>query len=78
MLAGSPLLARYVSEVLSPSSLTLTARTLHHPSSSAVREQEAFIKLIGRGDAKAAQANMRMRLQHVATRAALPAGGMLT
>ncbi len=70
-LAGSPLLARYVSDVVSRSSLILTAHMLPHSSSCAVREHEALITLIERGDACSAQASMREHLRHVAARATL-------
>ena len=73
-LANNPFLARYVSEVVSRSSLILTTHELRHSSSCAVREHELLIEQIGRGDATAAQASMRTHLQHVAARAALPDG----
>ena len=77
-LAGSPLLVRYVSEVVSRSSLIITTHELRHSSSCAVREHRMLIEQIGRGDALAAQAGMRTHLQHVAARAALSAGDVPT
>jgi DNA-binding GntR family transcriptional regulator len=70
-LAGSPLLARYVSEVVSRSSLILTTHVRQHSSSCAVREHGALIEMIRHGDALAAQASMREHLHQVAARAAL-------
>jgi DNA-binding GntR family transcriptional regulator len=70
-LTGSPLLRRYVSEVVSRASLILTTHHRPHSSSCAVREHYELIKVIAGGDVKAAQANMRAHLAHVAARAAL-------
>jgi DNA-binding GntR family transcriptional regulator len=70
-LTGSVLLARYVSDVVSRSSLILAGHTLPHSSSCAVREHEELIALIANGDADAALASMHAHLDEVARRARL-------
>jgi len=70
-LTHSPLLARYVSELVSRSSLILTTHTLPHSTSCAVREHDELIALLASGDVAAARAGMRAHLTGVASRAAL-------
>jgi DNA-binding GntR family transcriptional regulator len=70
-LSGSATLARYVSDVVSRSSLILTSHTLPHSSSCGVREHETLIDLIARGEAEAAAENMHAHLEQVAARARL-------
>jgi DNA-binding GntR family transcriptional regulator len=70
-MTGSPMLTRFVSDVVSRSSLILTAHTLPHSSSCGVREHVDLIDLIARGETDAATASMHAHLAQVATRARL-------
>ncbi len=71
-LTGSTLLARYVSDVVSRSSVILAGHARPHSSSCAVREHLELIELIGTGERTAAQNAMRHHLAHVARRGRLP------
>jgi DNA-binding GntR family transcriptional regulator len=68
---GSALLTRYVSDVVSRSSLILAAHSLPHSSSCAVREHLELIELIRIGNTAAALDEMTRHLQHVTSRAGL-------
>lgn len=68
-LTGSALLTRFVTDMISRSSLILTSHDRPHSSSCAVREHEELIALLRTGDAGAAQAGMREHLASVMARA---------
>lgn len=67
--AGSPLLARYVSELVSRCSLLLSDPRLAHSGRCAVAEHGALIACIERGDKLAALEQMHHHLGGVADRA---------
>jgi DNA-binding GntR family transcriptional regulator len=66
---GSPLLARYVSELVSRCSLMLSEHHLAHSGRCAVREHGALIDCLARYDMAAAAAEMAHHLTAVADRA---------
>lgn len=66
---GSPLLARYVSELVSRCSLLLSDQHLAHSGRCAVEEHGALIDCIARGDKPAALEQMHHHLGGVADRA---------
>ena len=70
-LTGSASLIRFVTDVVSRSSLILTGHARPHSSSCAVREHEALVGLLRMGDGGAAQASMREHLSGVMSRAHL-------
>lgn len=67
--AGSPLLARYVSELVSRCSLLLSGQHLPHSGQCAVQEHQALIDCLARGDRAAAVMQMERHLAAVADRA---------
>lgn len=67
--SGSALLARYVSDLVSRSSLVLAGHDLPHSSSCAVREHLELIGLLARGETEAAQQAMRDHLEQIGRRA---------
>ncbi|GAB0118933.1 transcriptional regulator [Acidisoma sp. 7E03] len=67
--AGSPLLARYVSELVSRCSLLLSDHRLAHSGHCAVAEHCALIDCIERGDKQEALTQMHHHLSGVADRA---------
>ncbi len=71
-LTGSPLLARYVSDVVSRSSLILAGTGRSHSSQCAVTEHLELIALLERGDGTGARQAMAAHLLHVVGRASLP------
>jgi DNA-binding GntR family transcriptional regulator len=74
---GSALLERYVSDIVSRSSLIVAGNALPHSSSCAVREHLELIGFLASGDVQAARRSMRDHLDGLAQRARLapPAGG---
>ena len=66
---GSPLLARYVSELVSRCSLMLSEHHLPHSGSCAVQEHGALIDCLARSDLASAAAQMAHHLTAVADRA---------
>ena len=66
---GSPLLARYVSELVSRCSLMLSEHHLPHSGRCAVQEHDALIDCLARSDMAAAAAQMAHHLTAVADRA---------
>ncbi|WP_419758182.1 GntR family transcriptional regulator [Acidisoma sp.] len=66
---GSPLLARYVSELVSRCSLMLSEHHLPHSGRCAVQEHDALIDCLTRSDMAAATAEMAHHLTAVAERA---------
>lgn len=68
--AGSPLLARYVAELVSRCSLLLSDQNLPHSGQCAVQEHQALIDSLARGDAEATLAQMDHHLRAVGERAA--------
>ena len=70
-LTGSAALLRFVTDVVSRSSLILTGHARPHSSSCAVREHEALIGWLRTGNRGAAQAGMRDHLSGVVSRAHL-------
>jgi DNA-binding GntR family transcriptional regulator len=67
--AGSPLLARYVAELVSRCSLLLSDQHLPHSGQCAVQEHQALIECLARRDDTAALAEMEHHLKAVANRA---------
>jgi DNA-binding GntR family transcriptional regulator len=67
--AGSPLLARYVSELVSRCSLMLSEHHLPHSGRCAVQEHRALIDCLARSDMVSAAAQMAHHLTAVADRA---------
>ena len=67
--AGSPLLARYVSELVSRCSLMLSEHHLPHSGRCAVQEHSALIDCLARSDMAAAALQMENHLTAVADRA---------
>ncbi|MBW4025453.1 MAG: GntR family transcriptional regulator [Proteobacteria bacterium] len=67
--AGSPLLARYVSELVSRCSLMLSEHHLPHSGRCAVEEHGALIDCLARADVAAAAVQMERHLNGVAIRA---------
>jgi DNA-binding GntR family transcriptional regulator len=67
--AGSPLLARYVSELVSRCSLLLSDQHLPHSGQCAVQEHQALIDSLARGDAEATLTQMDHHLSAVGERA---------
>ena len=70
--AGSPLLARYVAELVSRCSLLLSDQHLPHSGQCAVQEHQELIDSLARGDSAAALAQMARHLTAVGDRAELP------
>ena len=66
---GSPLLARYLSELVSRCSLMLSEHNLPHSGRCAVEEHGALIDCLGRSDMAAAALQMAHHLTAVADRA---------
>jgi DNA-binding GntR family transcriptional regulator len=66
---GSPLLARYVSELVSRCSLLLSDQHLPHSGQCAVQEHQALIDCLARGERAAALGEMEHHLRAVADRA---------
>jgi DNA-binding GntR family transcriptional regulator len=66
---GSPLLARYVSELVSRCSLMLSEHHLPHSGRSAVQEHSALIECLARSDMALASMQMARHLTAVADRA---------
>ena len=73
--AGSPLLARYVAELVSRCSLLLSDQHLPHSGQCAVQEHQALIESLMHGDAAATLAQMEHHLTAVGERAELPGAG---
>lgn len=72
-MTGSPVLARYVSEVSSRCGLTLALYSRPHSSECAVNEHRAVIAALAAGDAKRASSLMHDHLEGVANRALIVA-----
>ena len=72
--AGSPLLARYVAELVSRCSLLLSDQHLPHSGQCAVQEHQALIDSLARGDATATLTQMDHHLRAVGERAAFQTG----
>jgi DNA-binding GntR family transcriptional regulator len=70
--AGSPLLARYVSELVSRCSLMLSEHHLPHSGRCAVEEHGALIDCLAAADLAAAALQMEQHLTAVADRALAP------
>jgi DNA-binding GntR family transcriptional regulator len=70
--AGSPLLARYVSELVSRCSLMLSDHHLPHSGRCAVEEHGALIDCLAAADLAAAASYMERHLTAVAERALAP------
>lgn len=70
-LTRSPLLARYVADLVSRASLLIAGTARPHSSSCAVAEHTELIAMLERGDIPSARAAMAMHLAHVAGRAKL-------
>lgn len=68
---GSALLTRYVSDLVSRSSLILAGQDLPHSASCAVREHLVLLDLLAAGKVAAAKESMRHHLDRVAQRARL-------
>ncbi|MBS0561996.1 MAG: GntR family transcriptional regulator [Proteobacteria bacterium] len=76
---GSPLLTRYVSDLVSRASLILAGHALPHSSSCAVHDHDRLLDLLEAGDTAAAQDFMRAHLDRIAGHARLlrpRAGGL--
>ncbi|MCB8881989.1 GntR family transcriptional regulator [Acidisoma cellulosilytica] len=73
--AGSPLLARYVAELVSRCSLLLSDQHLPHSGQCAVQEHQALIDSLARGDGPATLNQMAQHLTAVGERAELPTSG---
>ena len=72
-MTGSPVLARYVSEVSSRCGLILALYSRPHSSECAVNEHHAVIAALAAGDVKRASAVMEEHLEAVASRALIVA-----
>lgn len=72
-MTGSPVLARYVSEVSSRCGLILALYSRPHSSECAVNEHRAIIEALAAGNAKGASAVMEQHLEAVASRALIVA-----
>jgi len=72
-MTGSPVLARYVSEVSLRCGLILALYSRPHSSECAVNEHRAIIEALAAGNAKAASAVMDQHLEAVASRALIVA-----
>ena len=72
-MTGSPVLARYVSEVSSRCGLILALYSRPHSSECAVNEHRAVIAALAAGDGKRAAAVMEHHLEAVASRALIVA-----
>jgi DNA-binding GntR family transcriptional regulator len=72
-MTGSPVLARYISEVSSRCGLILALYSRPHSSECAVNEHRALIAALAAGDAKRASALMDEHLDGVANRALIVA-----
>jgi len=72
-MTGSPVLARYVSEVSSRCGLILALYSRPHSSECAVNEHRAVIAALAAGDSKRAVAVMEHHLEAVASRALIVA-----
>jgi DNA-binding GntR family transcriptional regulator len=72
-MTGSPVLARYVSEVSSRCGLILALFSRPHSSECAVNEHRAIMAALAAGDAKRASALMDEHLEAVASRALIVA-----
>ena len=69
---GSPLLARYVSELVSRCSLLLSDQRTRHSGQCGVHDHAALIDCLERGDRAAALAQMRAHLATVSSQALRP------
>ncbi|MCB8875956.1 GntR family transcriptional regulator [Acidisoma silvae] len=69
---GSPLLARYVAELVSRCSLLLSDQHLPHSGQCAVQEHQALIDSLALGDGPSTLAQMEHHLTAVGERAELP------